>query len=154
MYLEITISRRKEAVMKVQCPECKVGYNLDEKKLPAKGAYVRCRKCQHRFFIKKEKLAETTTETIECPRCKLPQEGIEECQHCGFVFQEKLKTKKTFPSKNLHKNNLTNCRFCKEPISRGAEICPYCKKIQINKRNMFWVGIAATFQKTIRDTNE
>jgi hypothetical protein len=28
---------------------------------------------------------------IECPRCKLPQEGINECEYCGFAFSDKIK---------------------------------------------------------------
>jgi hypothetical protein len=23
----------------------------------------------------------------ECPRCKLPQEGINQCEYCGLVFK-------------------------------------------------------------------
>lgn len=53
--------------MKVQCPKCEVGYKIDENKVPAKGAYARCRKCQHRFFIKKEKPAEAVGKALPKP---------------------------------------------------------------------------------------
>ncbi len=144
MNRKIALSLRKEAVMKVQCPKCKVGYKIDEKKLPAKGTYVRCRKCQHKFFIKKEEPAETAVKTIECPRCKLPQRGINKCEYCGLVFEEKSKTKKNSRSKNLKKDSLTNCRFCKAQISGNAETCPHCGKPQIIKiKKIVWLGIVA-----------
>lgn len=130
--------------MKVQCPKCKVGYKIDENKVPAKGAYVRCRKCQHKFFIKKEAPAVAAGETIECPRCKLPQKGIDKCEYCGFVFEEKSKPKKISQSKNLKKDSLTNCQFCKAQISRNAESCPHCGKPQIIKtKKIVWIGIIA-----------
>ena len=41
-------------MMKVQCPECKAMYRVDEKKIPEEGIKVRCQKCQNQLFIKKE----------------------------------------------------------------------------------------------------
>jgi RNA polymerase subunit RPABC4/transcription elongation factor Spt4 len=82
--------------------------------------------------------------TIDCPRCKLPQKGIDECEYCGLVFKEKSKTKKTLQSKNFKKDSLTNCRFCKAEIPGNAESCPHCGKTQIIKtKNIVWIGIAA-----------
>jgi DNA-directed RNA polymerase subunit RPC12/RpoP len=132
-------SRDESSMPKVQSRlKCK------RKKLPAKGAYVRCRKCQHKFFIKKEEPAETTAKTIECPRCKLPQRGINECEYCGLVFEENSKTKKNSRSKNLKKDSFTNCQFCKAQISRNAESCPHCGKLQIIKtKKIVWIGIVA-----------
>jgi len=40
--------------MKVQCPECNAGYQVDEEKIPEKGTYTRCKKCQTRFLIQRE----------------------------------------------------------------------------------------------------
>lgn len=40
--------------MKVQCPKCDAGYQVDEKKIPEKGTYTRCKKCQTRFLIQRE----------------------------------------------------------------------------------------------------
>ncbi len=28
---------------------------------------------------------------IACPRCKLPYEGINDCEYCGLVFDKKTK---------------------------------------------------------------
>lgn len=38
--------------MIVKCPECSVGFNLDDSKVPDDGAWVRCSKCQHVFEVK------------------------------------------------------------------------------------------------------
>ena len=40
--------------MKIQCPDCKTGYQVDDAKIPDKGAYVRCRKCQTRFLVQRK----------------------------------------------------------------------------------------------------
>jgi len=40
--------------MKVQCPKCNAGYQVDEEKIPEKGTYTRCKKCQTRFLIQRE----------------------------------------------------------------------------------------------------
>ena len=37
--------------MIVTCASCMTKFNLDESKIPAKGAKVRCSKCQHVFFV-------------------------------------------------------------------------------------------------------
>jgi hypothetical protein len=77
---------------------------VDENKLPDDGINVKCKKCENKFFIEKEippvaNFLEDEEETNEvetkasknlkkCPRCKVPQEGIDECQYCGFVFDD------------------------------------------------------------------
>ena len=37
--------------MVVKCPACQSGYQIDESKIPARGAYTRCRNCQTRFKV-------------------------------------------------------------------------------------------------------
>ncbi len=37
--------------MVVKCPNCQSGYQVDESKIPARGAYTRCRNCQTRFKV-------------------------------------------------------------------------------------------------------
>jgi len=39
--------------MKVQCPQCKAAYQIPDTKIPDKGAYARCPKCQTRFLVRK-----------------------------------------------------------------------------------------------------
>jgi|WetSurMetagenome_2_1015567.scaffolds.fasta_scaffold45890_1 predicted Zn finger-like uncharacterized protein len=38
--------------MKIQCPGCQAEYQLDEKRIPAAGATVPCRKCQAKISVK------------------------------------------------------------------------------------------------------
>ena len=38
--------------MKIKCSKCNVIYNVDESKIPAKGAVTRCKKCQNEILIK------------------------------------------------------------------------------------------------------
>jgi predicted Zn finger-like uncharacterized protein len=47
------------ANMIVKCPKCKSGYQIDETKIPAKGAHTRCKQCQTRFLVQKKLSAET-----------------------------------------------------------------------------------------------
>ena len=39
-------------MMKIECPGCQAEYQLDEKRIPAAGATVPCRKCQARISVK------------------------------------------------------------------------------------------------------
>jgi predicted Zn finger-like uncharacterized protein len=38
--------------MRVACPHCQARYNLDERKLPAGGAKVKCPKCQGTIVVR------------------------------------------------------------------------------------------------------
>jgi len=40
--------------MKTQCPKCKVSGKIDDSKIPEKGVYVRCPKCNERFYLEQE----------------------------------------------------------------------------------------------------
>jgi predicted Zn finger-like uncharacterized protein len=42
------------SAMIVQCPSCEVRFNLQQDRIPEKGARVRCSKCQHRFFVARD----------------------------------------------------------------------------------------------------
>ena len=44
--------------MKIQCHNCKAVYQIDDARIPDKGAYVRCKKCQTKFLVRKEIEAE------------------------------------------------------------------------------------------------
>jgi predicted Zn finger-like uncharacterized protein len=40
--------------MKIVCPNCKCEYRVQDAKIPAKGAYTRCKNCRTRIFVAKE----------------------------------------------------------------------------------------------------
>ena len=51
--------------MKIQCPNCKTGYQVDDAKIPDKGASVRCGKCQTKFLVQREtKAVEPESEKV------------------------------------------------------------------------------------------
>ena len=56
--------------MKIHCPSCEAGYKIDEAKIPAKGAYTRCKKCQTRFLVKPKPASEGTEKPagVEMPQ--------------------------------------------------------------------------------------
>src|SRR5713226_2611880 len=39
-------------LMRVTCPSCQTNYNIDDKRIPAGGAKLKCTKCQTTFPIK------------------------------------------------------------------------------------------------------
>ena len=39
--------------MKVKCPKCAAGYNVDDNKIPEKGTNAKCPKCHNKFILKK-----------------------------------------------------------------------------------------------------
>ena len=46
--------------MKVACPSCKANLNIDDKKIPAGGARIKCPTCQHVFPVKHAVAAQVT----------------------------------------------------------------------------------------------
>jgi predicted Zn finger-like uncharacterized protein len=78
------------ALIKGTCPNCGTGYQIDDSKIPDKGAYGRCAKCKERFFVKKKDSFQKTSPNIEgmtCPHCHHKrQEGDIKCLYCGIVF--------------------------------------------------------------------
>lgn len=93
--------------MKIQCPKCNATCNIDESKIPERGAYLRCKKCQNKFHIEKpsedieleteEAITENKKEaTTQCPFCK--EEivvGAIKCKHCGSMLTATKKGKYT-----------------------------------------------------------
>jgi len=82
--------------MKVQCSNCKAVYNIDDSKIPEKGAHATCSKCGTRFEIKKthkEQEGENLQTIITCPNCGHVNLSSEKCSQCGNVFSEEDRDK-------------------------------------------------------------
>jgi len=86
--------------MIVTCASCMTKFSLDESKIPAKGAKVRCSKCQHVFFV-----VPSTEPPPELPP-EFPPEPKEE-EPMGD-FESFIKSQEEFP----------------EPGPKGPEIPP------------------------------
>ena len=93
--------------MKIQCPKCKAGYNIDVSKLPAVpegGISVTCPKCKSKIPVslsgqgqpkaqpqQKAKGSEPSS-IIPCPECGHVNVAAKTCVSCGKVFTaEELK---------------------------------------------------------------
>ncbi len=50
--------------MKVACPSCQTGLNVDEKKIPPGGARIRCPTCKNIFPVKAASSASSSTSTV------------------------------------------------------------------------------------------
>ena len=77
--------------MKAQCPNCEAVYRIDESKIPEKGAYAKCRKCQMRFLIRREsdlQLDTTPRHNMTCPKCGHEQPPSDRCTQCRIVFSK------------------------------------------------------------------
>jgi predicted Zn finger-like uncharacterized protein len=95
--------------MNIQCPNCKTKYKIDDARIPDKGVYSRCKKCQTKFFVKKEtdQITKKKDSTwVECPECGLTQAPSQTCKYCGARIstsigsvKERIQTEKETPDK-------------------------------------------------------
>ncbi len=51
---ELHGKKAEDKAMKIVCPNCKSEYQVQETKIPAKGAYTSCKSCRTRFFVQRE----------------------------------------------------------------------------------------------------
>lgn len=83
--------------MKVQCPNCKAVYNIDDSKVPEKGVKASCPKCKTRFTLKKLTNVESGDEQqltiITCPKCGHVNLTTDKCVQCGAIFSDEEKNK-------------------------------------------------------------
>jgi predicted Zn finger-like uncharacterized protein len=59
--------------MVVECSNCHAKYNIDENKIPPAGVKVRCQKCQHIIFIKREEPVPQPIEPEKEPVQRVPE---------------------------------------------------------------------------------
>ncbi len=95
--------------MNIQCPNCKTEYKIDDARIPDKGVYSRCKKCQTKFFVKKETdqiTKKKDSKWVECPECGLTQAQSQTCKYCGASIstsigsaKERIQTEKETPDK-------------------------------------------------------
>ena len=114
--------------MKVECPECKAVCRVDASKVPEKGIFGKCPKCQHRFLVKKEDglqgpTPERQKKTV-CPRChhERAPEDIK-CPKCGIIYD---KFREIYSSQNRDtssvKKRLPTVMIVEDEISVSMEL--------------------------------
>ena len=77
--------------MKAKCTACEAVYNIDDAKIPEKGVYATCKKCNERFQIKKLTEREEDIDDniiITCPYCSHVNISSEKCAGCGKFFSD------------------------------------------------------------------
>jgi predicted Zn finger-like uncharacterized protein len=82
--------------MKAQCPNCKAMFNIDDAKIPEKGARATCSKCQTRFEITRPmpvKSDPALQTLITCTACGHVNLSLDKCVQCGYIFSEEDKQK-------------------------------------------------------------
>ena len=106
--------------MNIQCPNCKTEYKIDGARIPNKGVYSRCKKCQTKFFVKKETSQlkkKQGRKWVECPECCLTQAPSQTCKYCGVRIstnissaKERIQTEKETPDKKepIKKEDVTS----------------------------------------------
>jgi predicted Zn finger-like uncharacterized protein len=85
--------------MKVQCPQCGASYQIEDSRIPEKGALATCKKCKNRFQVKRgapQAESPTKVETSEdllipCPDCGHWNISSDKCESCGRAFTSEEK---------------------------------------------------------------
>jgi predicted Zn finger-like uncharacterized protein len=103
----VTIRQRltDEAALKIQCPRCKVVYEIDDSKVSLTASYAGCPKCQFRLPLKSKKPERPYR--IRCPKCDWEQKRTPSCRNCGIVFREYYGDESKIPWKEF--------RYAKSP---------------------------------------
>jgi len=93
--------------MIVKCSNCGAVHNIEDSKIPEKGAYATCRDCKNRFFVVKQKDSNIISNTNlknkksvnhksddKCPKCgHIKIEKVDTCPNCGIVYEKYGKTR-------------------------------------------------------------
>ena len=118
--------------MNIQCPNCKTEYKVDDDRIPDKGVYSRCKKCQTKFFVKKEtKLSnkEQDGKWIECHECGFTQASSQTCKYCGASLststgsaKERIQEEKETPDKKEPVKKEDVSAEGKEKITKKSDI--------------------------------
>jgi predicted Zn finger-like uncharacterized protein len=116
--------------MKIQCPNCKTVYQLDDKKIPNRKIKFKCRKCQTPVYINKKNGSArepSHPKQMVCPKCGRQQAVSDECVHCGTTMVKHKREEK--PSGDFHpKPKLENETQPQEkPEAKEERVdCPKC----------------------------
>ena len=133
--------------MKVQCPECKAGYQVDEEKIPEKGTYTRCKKCQTQFLIQREpkekepEAEKAATETASAHKQLIDQYLAQDDQEAAAKLLLELITncarEKNFPEAEALLNKLyESAPFALNEIVKAGEAIEEEKKQSMDSTHL------------------
>jgi predicted Zn finger-like uncharacterized protein len=97
--------------MKAKCPKCASSYKVSDEKIPETGAFAKCPKCRHRFFIEKP---ENGSQRSIDEKSRLQESPIQDSSLEKNVIEHKSKV---FQCVRFR------CKFWVEPSDR---FCPNC----------------------------
>ncbi|MBW2607894.1 MAG: zinc-ribbon domain-containing protein [Deltaproteobacteria bacterium] len=126
--------------MNIQCPNCKTEYKIDDARIPDKGVYYRCKKCQTKIFVKKETKPSKDrgdSKWVECPECGFTQAPSQACKYCGARIStstgsvnERIQATKETPDKEEPAKKEDVTAEEKEIITKKSDISDQDKLIE------------------------
>lgn len=99
--------------MRVECPNCKAGGNVNELAIPEEGISLSCPRCKHGFHVAKPRKKMTSAfATNTCPACGYStfcEEVFDECPQCGVMVKTLIERKREEDARKreqelLHRN--------------------------------------------------
>ena len=149
--------------MKIECSKCGSIYQVKASKIPDKGAYAKCKKCQNRIFVKRqsekrnekidaiknkpqlrepnvnnqERIAQKPADIV-CSKCGQRQPSSNDtCFKCGFNLNKK--DRKTGKTPSIH------------GLIKKALCAQNQKKIKIPVAGFIAAGLICVFGDGLRD---
>jgi len=130
--------------MKIQCPNCKTVYQLDDKKIPNRKIKFKCRECQNPVYIHRKDGSAggpSHAKQMVCPKCGRRQAVSDECVHCGTTVikhsqeakpngdsppKPKLENETQPQEKPEVKEEIVNCPKCSHGLRPDDLECYNC----------------------------
>ena len=112
--------------MRVECPNCKAGGNVNDHTIPDEGMNLTCPKCKTDFHVDKPRKKMTSPyATNTCPSCGYStfcEEVFDECPHCGMDVKAAIEQKRKSEAQKRERE-LRNAAVA-APVPPAAPVLP------------------------------